>query len=410
MTRYQRLSLLEMILTACEIIVACGGDRSHVILVLEHFANPEMRRRDKLFTSQILQIDLSLRAHTLLERLAGRKPTLETYWVDPPEPSSDLPPKKVEQLKRADNEKKDELRDFISPFVNIYDLRAQTFIGLVEPNDVNSHFQNAFAHYHQEEYRLSRRFLASAMKTRAAISFTRLMALPTLDRQFLFDCGRKLLGPHLNVFGSAEVQVYTNLALDHSLHQQTLTTISDQARSVKSMKASAEDKISALIRYARLILPLSYEDARILFNDTIEVASEVNVDSIHEIALFAPIAEHAVGVMDVNQRREVARNLAIVVSDAAIRLDGQENFPSSRQPKQSRTLTCVLHWQPQLAGKTLALLTAPLSYLHFWKQLSFLERCPQYRFRRSYPFWITLTPRQLSTLLREQVNRKPAST
>ena len=72
------------------------------------------------------------------------------------------------------------------------------------------------------------------------------------------------------------------------------------------------------------------------------VASEVNADSIHEIALFAPIAEHAVGVMDVNQRRDVARNLAIVVSDAAIRLDGQENFPWSQAAQAITNLdVCV---------------------------------------------------------------------
>jgi hypothetical protein len=77
---------LDMILTACEVIAARGGNRAYIVPVLECFADQELRRRDRLFTSQIARIDFSLRAHALLERLAGRRMTLETYWVEPPEP------------------------------------------------------------------------------------------------------------------------------------------------------------------------------------------------------------------------------------------------------------------------------------------------------------------------------------
>ena len=82
------------------------------------------------------------------------------------------------------------------------------------------------------------------------------------------------------------------------------------------MKTSAEDKLTALIRFTRLLLPISYVDAESLFNEAIEVAGEVNAEAVHEIALFASLAEHAVGSMGVDQRRAVARDLAIVVGDA----------------------------------------------------------------------------------------------
>ena len=44
---------LDMILTACEVIVARGGNRACMIPVLERFADRELRRRDRLFTSQV---------------------------------------------------------------------------------------------------------------------------------------------------------------------------------------------------------------------------------------------------------------------------------------------------------------------------------------------------------------------
>ena len=136
---------LDMILTACEVIVARGGNRACIVPVLECFADREFRRRDRLFTSQVSRIDFSLRAHALLERLAGRKIAMETYWVEPPEPPGDLPPKQVEQLKRSDDEKKKELQNFIGPLIEIYDIRAQALIGSISPADVDTQLRNAIA-------------------------------------------------------------------------------------------------------------------------------------------------------------------------------------------------------------------------------------------------------------------------
>ena len=320
---------LDMILTACEVIVARGGNRACIVPVLECFADRELRRRDRLFTSQVAHIDFSLRAHALLERLAGRTIAIETYWVEPPEPPGDLPSKQVEQLKRSDDKKKKELQDFIGPLVEIYDIRAQALIGSISPGDVDTQLRNAIAHYHNQEYRLSRDFSAREMRTRAALSITRLMALRGLDRTVLLEHASSFLSVRSDPFGSAEVQIFASLALDRSLHQQILSAITDRARAVRSMKTSAEDKLTALIRFARLLLPISYADAESLFNEALEVAGEVNVEAVHEIALFAPLAEHAVGSMGIDQRRVVAHDLAIVVGDAGVRLEGHDHFPWS---------------------------------------------------------------------------------
>ena len=114
--------------------------------------------------------------------------TLETYWVEPPEPPGELPPKQAEQLKRSDDEKKKELQDFIGPLVDIYDIRAQALIGSISPEDVDTQLRNAIASYHNQEYRFSRHFSAREMRTRAALSITRLMALPGLDRTVILEC------------------------------------------------------------------------------------------------------------------------------------------------------------------------------------------------------------------------------
>jgi hypothetical protein len=214
---------LDMILTACEVLIARGGDRTCVGPILERIADREERRRDRLFTFQVSLIDFTLRAHALLERLAGRKPSLEEYWVDPPERPGELPSKEAERLKRADAEKKRELQDFIGPLVDIYDVRAQALIGSIAPAEVDTYLQKAIAHYRSQEYRLSREFRAREMRTRAAVSITRLMAMPRLDRSMLLNLASSVLSASPDPFGSSEAEIFANLALDRSLHQQIVS-------------------------------------------------------------------------------------------------------------------------------------------------------------------------------------------
>jgi hypothetical protein len=249
---------LDMILTACEVLIARGGDRAGVVPVLERIADRELRRRDRLFTSDASLIDFTLRAHTLLERLGGRQPSLETYWIDPPEPPGELPSKDAERLKKADTEKKKELQDFIGPLVDLYDVRAQTLIGSIAPAEVDTHLRKAIAHYRSQEYRLSREFRAREMRTRAAVSITRLMVLPGLNRSVLLNLASSVLSASPDPFGSSEVEIFANLALDRSLHQQIASTVAARAKAVRNTRTSAEDKLTALTRFARLLLPISH--------------------------------------------------------------------------------------------------------------------------------------------------------
>jgi hypothetical protein len=333
---------LDMILTACEVVIARGGNRAAVIPVLERFANQDLRRHDQLYTSQIAIIDHGLRAHTLLSCLNGHKATVETFLIAPPELSGEAPPQKVEQSKRQADEKREELRNFIGPLIDIYDTRARILIGLIPPENVDAQLQSAITSYQREDYRLSRDFRARDMRTRAALSITKLMALPSLNRSVLFELASSLMDMRSAPFGLEEIQVLASFALDRSLHQRILSSITDRARAVRGMKTSAEDKIAALIRFARFLLPISNVDSASLFNEAIAVAGEVNVDAVHEIALFEPFAECAVGCMTVDERRAVACSLAIVVGDVGVRLAGHDHFPWTSASRSLATLDVCL--------------------------------------------------------------------
>lgn len=93
------------------------------------------------------------------------------------------------------------------------------------------------------------------------------------------------------------------------------------------IRISAAEKMTALIGFAHLLLPISPFDAQQVFELAIDIASEINEEAIHEIKVLSSIAQHANRSMTSDGRRSVACSLAQVISDAGIRLDGNEHFP-----------------------------------------------------------------------------------
>jgi hypothetical protein len=322
-----QLLFIEGILTACEILVAHGSRHEHVVSALNIIADQELRRQDHLFSSQPAVIDLMLRAHTLLERIENRKMTIETFLKEPSEFAQDLEPQEADRLRKRNKENREELQNFISPIINIYDIRAQALLGIISPEKVKGELSNAIHAYQREEYRLYRQPYASNMRVKSALAITRLMVLPGLDRAILSGCVNELLGSHADPFNEQETQIFLNLALDRSMHEMILNKISERAKAVKNAQTSAKNKSSALVNLSRALLPISFRDAGALFNDAIDAANEVDYETMYEIALLNPLAERAVSSTNSERRTEVARDVAIIVSDAAIRLEGHDHFP-----------------------------------------------------------------------------------
>lgn len=317
--------LLETILTACEIVISRGGNKKVVIPVLEKLSAPEYRQSGRLYKSQTALIDLSLRAFTLLENLLGRECVVKTYLINEDENPADS---ETKQKNKHRNEEKGKLETFIGKFIGLYKTRAKIILGQISQESWQEAKSKAVSRNTEEDYRLYNDFDVPKMNRLAALSLTRLMFLPDLNRENLLKSACRLV--NTNPFNSAETDIFQRFVIDKSLHQHILNEVIARVEKIKTTRTSADEKISALVRFARLILPISYYDAESIFNEAITVAGEVNSDSIHEIALFAPLSKSAIRTMLTDKRRKVAENFAIIASDAGIRLDGHDNFPWGR--------------------------------------------------------------------------------
>ncbi len=318
---------LDTILTACETVIVRGGDRSATLPILERMANPKLRQRDRLFTSETARIDISLRAFALLERLSGRAITLESYLTDPPEPDAGLSPKETQQRKIRENEKQEELKSFIGPLLDLYDTRAQILLGLIKSDEVDDGLKAAVDHFDTQNYRYNNQYRSLKMRTRTALSLTRLMVLPGISRIVLMDCALAILDSRSINIRAEDTPVLASLALDRSLHEKIVSVILTQAATLRSLKISADEKISTLISFSRLLIPISHPEANSLANGAIEVAGEVNAEAIHEIMVFKQLTEYATGSLTREERKRIACSLAVVVGDVAVRIADANRFP-----------------------------------------------------------------------------------
>lgn len=326
--------ILETVLTACEIVISRGGNREIVVPILEKFSDSGFRLADRLYSHQTTIIDLSLRAFTLLKRLSGRIPKVDTYLIAPPKVDENISEEESNRKDYSKSEEKGKLKLFLGQFLEFYDTRAKIILGKISPQSSQEPIEKSVSRTWHESYRLRNEYKLSDMRKRAALSLSRLMFISDLDRESLLISACNLVNS--SPFNSSETEIFQRFAIDKSLHQEILKKVTSKVEEVKATRTSAEDKIEALVRFARLILPFSNADAESFFKDAVTIAGEVNYDSIHEIALFAPLSKSAIRTMDINKRREVAKNFAIVASDVSIRLEGQDNFPWS---KIAQTLT-----------------------------------------------------------------------
>jgi energy-coupling factor transporter ATP-binding protein EcfA2 len=319
-------SFLETILTACEMTLARGGNQEFVASVLRAFEVDELRREDRIFTSQADAIDIALRAHALLQRLSEREPTLATLLITPPEPEG-LPEKELARLKRTNQEKSQELREFIGPLIDLYDARAQIILGSIAPREADDRLRVAVERCGRDDYRISRQYWVAPMKARAALAIARLLCVPAIEANVIWTHARSVIRPSADTMGPGELRLWVALALRGELHAQLLGAVAQKSTAVRSARISSSEKVRTLAELATFVLPVSRDDASALFTDVTGAAAEVDADAVHRLSLFAPLSHRAGTAMTSNERRSLCRDFAVLTEDTAVRLKGHDGFP-----------------------------------------------------------------------------------
>lgn len=312
---------LDTALTTCEILTWHGAASKLVDKVLASFLAPELLKIENRHQHEAELLNFIFRAFALRETLAGRIPSSNNIFSQRSKPTSK---NKAYQNKQHEEDSDRRLMELTDAVFGVYRAVADALVNRKSQVELNQCLQSAINTLKGSEWRISRQTGTGDMRALAAQTVTVLFAAG-YDPHAIKQCVGQI---HLNWprgYDTHKERLFARLCLRHELHESLLQDVSLAAEVALTMRVGAEEKTSALVTYARMLKPLSSPDANAIFNQAIGVASELDTEIMTQICLLDKLSAHGRGAF--TAPRQTARNAAHVIADAALRLDGNEQFP-----------------------------------------------------------------------------------
>lgn len=302
--------LLDLFVTGCEILFNRGASSTRVSALLDRLRPPSVRQHWNVMN--VTQFAMAMRAHAICETIAARNAIGDTFLVD--ESDSDV-------TLRDDRRKQAEV--VVAAAAPTYALRARVLAGTAECADLRTPANN-------ESYRLdgfTRLHVLARLRGHAAVAAARLCHIPGIVApelaQHVLDCA-KSRPDYLPNAGTAHLSA---LALRREWHDDILAEIAHQASEIRQLRATAEEKSSALARLASILAPVSEHDAQALFEGAVAAAGEVNRDLAFALETLTDVIVLGTEQMTATQRRDLATDLVVAASDIGLRLDNTDAMP-----------------------------------------------------------------------------------
>ena len=331
--------VLDAVLLTCEVLTARRAKADVIQDVLAAFLSWEFRRIDKLHCDDVFELDLLFRAYALHEVRGGRSVDTANVFLARTQSAKDGPEQRHEQ------ERDSALSDVASAMLGVY---AAVAAALAEQTPATEHLlDDASASLQPRQWRMSQRRSLSASRSVASRHVTTLLVAGHAPK-IVMRSARAVHGSWASEGTTTNREVVARLSLRPELHGALLHDLSVGATKTQEMRISANEKCQRLLDYARLMLPLSADDASACFNRAIESSKELDREAISQIRVLDELV--AANDTFVGQGRAIACNLAKTVDDAYVRLEGDEYFPWDEAMRTlarldtSLALACTARW------------------------------------------------------------------
>ena len=314
--------VLDAVLTACEVLTIERAAPSLVDRVLAVFLDSKLRRIDKLHAHESLKLHFLFRAFTLRQARAGRMPDSKAVFEPRPEDPEEAGRRrqKGEAVERHDRP----LRELAGVVFGVYAAVANALVNRRKDAELEEELRRASETLEREKWRISHEHNAGAVHRCAATHLLVLLAAghaPRMVKRLATDVHSRWRNGNT----LPDDRFVARLSLWPLLHDALLKDLSLAAAETRTMRIGAREKSETLVRYARLMKPLSEPDANEIFNSAVEVASELDHEAMAQIRLLDVLVSR--GGDHFTNVRGTARQLGNIVADAAIRLEGHDDFP-----------------------------------------------------------------------------------
>ena len=316
-------SVIDTVLSAAEILVGHDVHLDIVTVVLSPFLDTDLRRRDKRHEFEVPLLDALLRAYCLSEAMNGKTArAADVLTVRPPEPEDDTP--KGVRPRQKDHYDAS-LKDLIDALTSVYAERARLIVnasrGAREQIDLKG-FRNAFG---RDIWRFERNHSSSTIRARVAEGVTVLVAVGA-KAQEVMACAFGFRRGFWPEGGNGAGELCKRLATIPELHDDLLSKITEAVEATRHERIGAEDKSRTLAAFAELLIPISLEDAKSVFQDAVTVRSELDSEVMDQLRLLDRLIDRGKAAFS-EDRRSYASMVAEIVNDAAIRLQNVDGFP-----------------------------------------------------------------------------------
>ena len=130
-----------------------------------------------------------------------------------------------------------------------------------------------------------------------------------------------------SVFSSGQRNVIANLIKIPELRLSVVKDIYERSVEVKDLKTAAKEKISILLDLSRILLLVNKDEAREIFTIAVDIANDIDVDAMHDVALFSALSKTAKNHFSLTDSQQIASQMAAIVTEFGTLLDGYDHFP-----------------------------------------------------------------------------------
>ncbi|WP_220491359.1 hypothetical protein [Pseudoalteromonas sp. SR45-6] len=319
-------SYAEVLLSGCEILASNGVNLSSVEPILEYLCPDNWRLANNIYIHDILKNDVAFRAYSLLMRHRGLNVTIESYWIDsliPEDLNEDEKNKKKQKL----SEKHKEIKENLSGLISVYAVRADVLLSNILPENAEEKVKSALGSLFANSWRMSGEHYFESLCSHLSLSLAKLSVVPDIDMNIVLTLAKGAFKQWPSVFSSGQRKVIANLIKIPELRSLVVKDIYDRSVEVKDLKTAAKEKISILLDLSRILLFVDKDEAREVFKIAVDIANDVDVDAMHDVALFSALSKNAKNHFSLSDSQQIASQMAAIITEYGTLLDGYDHFP-----------------------------------------------------------------------------------
>lgn len=302
-------SVADLLLTAAELLAAKGEETEAVRGTLDALLDGPLSQVENHSPYQMGNLDLLLRAHTLREVLDGRIPTVAGMFDD----------QEAEHDHRASSGQGDKrrVREIAQAAIGVY---AAVAGALLKRSDS---VEDSVAYFSNNQWALSH-YGGSGLKGYLCTHIS-LLLLKGYGADRVWQHALRVFGNWQEGWSSSRDQFVERVRLWPALHEDLVEQLGLAAQQARRARTTAQEKIDLLTRYSRLLVPISIDEARAIFNLAVDVVGELDVEVFERMRLFNSLVVRGAGTFC--SERSTAVQFAKVTEESALRLFGERHFP-----------------------------------------------------------------------------------